>query len=366
MKLGIVIGTRPEIIRLASTIKLASKLFNVTLIHTGQNYDYSLNEVFFKDLELPNPDVYLNCSVKNLGETVGDIISKSYNLFVEYNFDAVLVLGDTNSCLCAYSAKRLKIPIFHLEAGNRCCDPNVPEELNRKIIDHLADVNICYVEHSRRNLLSEGLKHQYTFVAGSPLPEVLLSIKDKINNSNILNILNVEKNNYFVWSTHREENINLDNNFDKMITSINNLASLYNKKIVFSCHPRTRNKLNNIKLHENILICEPFGIIDYCHLQQNSLCTLSDSGTVSEESTILNFKAILLRTSTEHPENIDAGNITLGNIDWKYLENTLKIVLNNNTKINSIVNYNDINFSEKVCKIVTGYYGVINKFIWMK
>jgi UDP-N-acetylglucosamine 2-epimerase len=366
MKLGIIVGTRPEIIRLSSTIKLAVKLFNSTLIHTGQNYDYNLNEVFFKDLDLPNPDIYLNCSVNNLGETVGDIISKSYNLFLKNKFDAILILGDTNSCLCAYSAKRLKIPIFHLEAGNRCFDPNVPEELNRKIIDHLADVNVCYIEQARRNLLSEGIKTQYTFVAGSPMPEVILSIKDKINNSTILNKLNIEKNNYFVWSSHREENINLDNNFDKVINSINNLASKYNKTVIFSCHPRTKKKIKNIKLNENIVVLEPLGLIDYCSLQENSLCTLSDSGTVSEESTILNFKAILLRTSTEHPENIDAGNITLGNIDWQYLDNALDITLNNNFKLNNIINYNDNNFSEKVCKIISGYYGVINKFVWMK
>ena len=368
LKLAIIVGTRPEIIRLASTIKLSKKLFNVTLIHTGQNYDYNLNEIFFKDLELNNPDIYLNCSTNNLGETVGDVISKTYNLFKEQNFDAILILGDTNSCLCAYSAKRLKIPIFHIEAGNRCFDPNVPEELNRKIIDHLSDVNICYMEHARRNLLSEGIKSQYTFVLGSPIPEVLLSIENKIVNSNLLNNLNLEKNNYFVWSTHREENINLDNNFNKVINSLNNIAEKYEKKIIFSCHPRTRKKINelDIKMHSNIILSEPFGLIDYCTLQKNALCVFSDSGTLSEESTILNFKAILIRTSTEHPENIDAGNIILGNIDWKYLESSVNIILNCDLIINNIREYDNINFSEKVCKIISGYYGIINKFIWMK
>ena len=366
MKLAIIVGTRPEIIRLASTIKQAKKLFNTSLIHTGQNYDYNLNEVFFKDLDLESPDFYLNCSVTNVGSTVGDVISKSYDLFMKEKFDAVLVLGDTNSCLCAYSAKRLKIPIFHLEAGNRCFDQNVPEELNRKIIDHLSDVNICYIEQARRNLMAEGIKPQYTFVLGSPIPEIMLSIKDKIDNSNILQQLELTKNDYFLWSSHREENINLDNNFDKIINSLNNIAIKYDKKIIFSCHPRTRKKLNNLELNKNIIICEPFGLIEYCCLQKNALCVFSDSGTVSEESTVLNFKAILLRTSTEHPENIEAGNIVIGNIDWTYLEDCIKVVLNNNLNINEISNYKDINFSEKVCKILVGYYGIINKFIWMK
>ena len=368
IKLAIIVGTRPEIIRLASTIKLARKLFDVTLIHTGQNYDYNLNEIFFKDLDLTNPDIYLNCSLGNVGETVGDIISKSFNIFKEKQFDAILILGDTNSCLCAYSAKRLKIPIFHIEAGNRCFDQNVPEELNRKIIDHLSDINMCYMEHARRNLLSEGIKSQYTFVLGSPMPEVLASIQDKIDKSEILNQLNLEKNNYFVWSSHREENINLDNNFFKIIESINNLGKNYDKKVIFSCHPRTRKKINEleIKLHSNIILSEPLGLVDYCALQKNSLCVLSDSGTLSEESTILYFKAVLLRTSTEHPENIDAGNIILGNIDWKYLSNSIESILNLNLKINNIKEYEDINFSEKVCKIIAGYYGIINKFIWMK
>lgn len=366
MKLGIIVGTRPEIIRLASTINLARKLFDVKLIHTGQNYDYNLNQVFFKDLNIEDPDIYLNCSVANVGSTVGDVISKSYDVFCEHKFDAILILGDTNSCLCAYSAKRLKIPIFHLEAGNRCFDQNVPEELNRKIIDHLSDINICYMEHARRNLLSEGIKSQYTFVLGSPMTEVLLSIKDKLNNSNILQKLDLTRNQYFVWSTHREENINLDNNFDKIVNSLNNLANKYDIKVIFSCHPRTRKKLNNIQLHEKVLLCEPFGFIDYCNLQQNALCVLSDSGTLSEESTILQFKSILLRTSTEHPEVVDVGNIIVGNIDWHYLENCMNVVLNNELIINKINDYENINFSEKVCKIIVGYYGIVNKFIWMK
>ncbi len=368
MKLVIIIGTRPEIIRLSATINLARKLFDVILVHTGQNYDYNLNEVFFKDLDIKAPEYYLNCSKDNIGNTIGDVISKSYELFSNLKPDAILILGDTNSCLCSYSAKRLKIPIFHLEAGNRCFDPNVPEEINRRLIDHLSDINMCYMEHARTNLLKENLKSQYTFVVGSPMTEILLNIKDKINNSNILIDKNIQKNEYFVWSSHREENIDNNDNFLKVIDSINNLAILYNKKIIFSVHPRTRKKLlkNDIKLHENIILSDPLGLIDYYCLQINSLCVISDSGTVTEESKILKFKSVLLRTSTEHPEGIDSGSIIIGNINWKNLENSINVCLSLDLDNNDIYNYKDDNFSEKVCKIISSYYHIVNKFIWMK
>jgi len=368
MKLVIIVGTRPEIIRLSSTINLCRKLFDVSLIHTGQNYDYNLNQSFFKDLDINEPDYYLDCSRDNLGNAVGDIISKSYNLLNEIKPDAILILGDTNSCLSAYSAKRLKIPIFHIEAGNRCFDPNVPEEINRKIIDHLSDINMCYMEHARHNLLKENLHSQYIFVIGSPIPEVLLNIKDKLNTSKILEENNLTKNEYFVWSSHREENIDTDQNFNNMINSINMLAKTYNKKVLFSVHPRTRNKIkkNNVNFDDNIILSEPLGLIDYYKLQQNSLCVISDSGTVTEESKILGFKAVLLRTSTEHPEGIDAGSIIIGNNDWKYLEHSIKLCLSTDTDNNNIINYTDTNFSEKVCKIMSGYVGIVNKFIWMK
>jgi len=368
MKLVIIVGTRPEIIRLSSTINLCRNLFDVSLIHTGQNYDYNLNQSFFKDLDINEPDYYLDCSRDNLGNAVGDIISKSYNLLNEIKPDAILILGDTNSCLSAYSAKRLKIPIFHIEAGNRCFDPNVPEEINRKIIDHLSDINMCYMEHARHNLLKENLHSQYIFVIGSPIPEVLLNIKDKLNNSKILEKNDLTKNEYFVWSSHREENIDTDQNFNNMINSINMLAKTYDKKVLFSVHPRTRNKIkkNNVKFDDNIILSEPLGLIDYYKLQQNSLCVISDSGTVTEESKILGFKAVLLRTSTEHPEGIDAGSIIIGNNDWKYLEHSIKLCLSTDTYNNNIINYTDTNFSEKVCKIISGYVGIVNKFIWMK
>jgi UDP-N-acetylglucosamine 2-epimerase (non-hydrolysing) len=362
LKVNIIVGTRPEIIRLSETIKLARKLFNVTLIHTGQNYDYQLNEVFFKELNIKDPDVYLKCDMTNLGTSVGSIIQKSYEYFKENKPDCILILGDTNSCLCSYSAKRLKIPIFHLESGNRCFDPNVPEEINRKIIDHLSDINMCYMEHARRNLLQEGISSKYTFVVGSPMTEIL----NKLNfeKSNILEKLSLEKNNYFVISTHREENI--EKNFEKIVNNINEISKVFNSKIIFTVHPRTRKMINEnkIEFNSNIVLSEPFGLIDYCKLQKYSKCVISDSGTVTEESTILKFPAVLLRTSTEHPEGIDSGNIIVGDINSNNLIRNINLAIN--CKFNTIINYKDGNFSQKVCNIISGYVSVVNKFIWMK
>lgn len=367
MKLAIIVGTRPEIIRLSSTIKMAYKYFETVLVHTGQNYDPNLNDIFFKDLDLDLPQYYLDCSRINLGETVGDIIAKSYKLFLEIKPDAVLILGDTNSCLCAYSAKRLKIPIFHMEAGNRCFDPNVPEEINRKLIDHISDINICYMEHARRNLLQEGLRSQYIFVVGSPMYEVLNGIEYKIRDSDILERLGLVSKEYFLLSVHREENVNNDKNFEDIVECIRMIEHSYHKKILISLHPRTRNIMveKNITFNKNVILSNPFGIIDYCKLQKNALCVISDSGTLTEESTILKFPAVLLRNSTEHPEGIDAGGIILGDIKWANLEKNLGIAIDKNYW-NRIESYNDINVSEKICKIISGYVGVVNKFIWMK
>lgn len=371
LKLAIIVGTRPEIIRLSNTINLSRKLFDTTLIHTGQNWDKNLNDVFFEDLEIDKPDIFLNCSRKNCCTTVGDILSKTYDLFLQMKPHAILILGDTNSCLCAYSAKRLKIPVFHIEGGNRSFDPNVPEEINRKIIDHLSDINMCYMEQSKTYLLKENVKPQYCFVIGSPMREVYNSIKDKINNSNILNKHNLTKNEYIVWSSHREDNIDSDTNFNLMIDSLVNLNKKYNKKIIFGAHPRAMNKIKsnnveNIMNNKNIIITEPFGIIDYYKLLMNSMLVISDSGTISEESNILGLRSVLLRYSTEHPETIDAGSIILGNIDWKNLETSVSVALKLDNNHSKIVDYEHANFSEKVCKIISGYHSIINKMCWMK
>ena len=367
MKLFIFVGTRPEIIRLSSTIKLCQSLFKTTVIHTGQNYDYNLNEVFFKDLDLSSPDIYLDCSRDNLGKTVGEVISKSYELLLEHKPDAILILGDTNSCLCAYSAKRLKIPIFHIEAGNRCFDPNVPEEINRKIIDHLSEINMCYMEQAKQNLLMENCKPQYTFVVGSPIPEIMLSIIPKLSTSDVLERLELTPKKYFVWSTHREENIDSEKNFLTLVETINSLAKEYpHHKVVFSCHPRTKKMIDkhNVQFNQNIIICQPFGIIDYYNLQLNSLCVISDSGTVTEESSVLGFNSILIRSSTEHPEGIESGNITISNLNWNGLKES--IALATLSKKNIVKDYVDTNFSEKICKIISGYTSIVNKFIWNK
>lgn len=365
MKLHIIVGTRPEIIRLSRTINLCRQMFETTLIHSGQNYDYNLSDVFFKDLDIEPPDLYLNCSKENCCVAVSDIITSTYNIFKREKPDAILILGDTNSCLCAYSAKRLKIPIFHLEAGNRSFDPNVPEEINRKIIDHLADVNMCYMEHAKENLLRENCKPEYSFIVGSPIPEIYENIKHKVEASKILDKYDLKSRDYFVWSSHREDNIDNETNFNHMINSIKSLSKKYNKKIIFGAHPRTRKKIVELR-DSNIIITEPFGIIDYYKLMKNSLLVISDSGTISEEVNILNFKAVLLRYSTEHPETVDAGSITLGNIDWKHLEQAIDLTINTCNNHNKITNYNDVNFSEKVCKIIIGYFSIINKMYWMK
>jgi UDP-N-acetylglucosamine 2-epimerase (non-hydrolysing) len=289
IKLVTVIGTRPEIIRLVEVIKLADKVFDHTLVHTGQNYDYNLNEIFFKELGLRAPDHFLGVSGNNLGDTIGNIIAKSYNLLNEIKPEALLVLGDTNSVLCTISAKRLKIPIFHMEAGNRCFDQNVPEEINRKISDHISDINLCYTENSIRYLLSEGFRKDHVFVTGSPLYEVLLKNDNEIQSSKVLEQLNLSPNDYFVVSAHREENIDLHNNFDSLVSAINSIAQKYQKRIVFSVHPRTRNKIEALKVEFDPLVTlmPPFGFFDYVKLQKNAFCVLSDSGTISEESAMM-------------------------------------------------------------------------------
>jgi len=370
LKLLTVIGTRPEIIRLAEIIKLADKMFNHILVHTGQNYDYSLNEIFFEDLELRKPDYFLNVVGNNLGTTIGNVIAKSYDVLLKERPDALLVLGDTNSVLCTIAAKRLKIPIFHMEAGNRCFDQNVPEEINRKISDHISDINLTYTEHSRRYLLSEGFRKDHVFVTGSPLFEVLNNYKSKIENSEILEKLNLEKGKYFVVSAHREENIDLGDNFNVLVNSINEVAEIYSLPIIFSTHPRTKKRINNTNIKFNSLVrnLEPMGFFDYVFLQKNAFCVLSDSGTISEEAAMMGFKAVSIRTSTERPEAIDAGSIVLGGINSKDILNSIEISINTfNTSILSLpYEYKVIDVSQRVIKVIQSYTSIINRVIWNK
>ena len=370
LKLATIIGTRPEIIRLAECIKKCDIFFDHIIIHTGQNYDYELNEIFFEELGLRKPNYFLNVAGAHLGETIGNVIAKSYEVLIKEMPDALLVLGDTNSVLCTISAKRLKIPIFHMEAGNRCFDQNVPEEINRKISDHISDINLTYTEHSRRYLLSEGFRKDHVFVTGSPLNEVLIKYNSNILNSTVLDKLNLEKGNYFVVSAHREENIDLGDNFIKLAEAINSVAEEYKIPIVFSTHPRTKKQIEKkeIKFHSLIINMPPFGFFDYVNLQKNAYCVLSDSGTISEESAMMGFPAVSIRTSTERPEAIDAGSIVLGGITKNEVLNAISICkntfnLNNN---NLPWEYQIKDVSAKIVRIIQSYTSIVNKVIWNK
>ena len=370
LKLLTVIGTRPEIIRLTEIIKLADKSFNHILVHTGQNYDYTLNEIFFNDLHLRKPDYFLEVVGNNLGQTIGNVISKTYDVLVKEKPDALLVLGDTNSVLCTIAAKRLKIPIFHMEAGNRCFDQNVPEEINRKISDHISDINLTYTEHSRRYLLSEGFRKDHVFVTGSPLFEVLNNFKSEIEKSKILTNLNLSKGKYFVVSAHREENIDLGDNFNVLVNSINEVAETYSLPIIFSTHPRTKNRINNDNIKFNPLVknLEPLGFFDYVNLQQNAFCVLSDSGTISEESAMMGFRAVSIRTSTERPEAIDAGSIILGGISTNDIINSIELCINTFDKHKPVlpVEYQINDVSNRVIRVIQSYTSIINHVIWNK
>ena len=371
LKLMTILGTRPEIIRLSEIIKKADKYFEHILVHTGQNWDYTLNKVFFDDLELREPDYYLDSVGNNLGETIGNIISKSYEILEKEKPDALLLLGDTNSALSAIAAKRLKVPIFHMEAGNRCFDQNLPEEINRKIVDHISDINLPYTENSRRYLLAEGLRKEHIFVTGSPMTEVLEINKEKIENSDILERLNLKLNKYILLSTHREENVDKEETFNNLIESINEVAEVYKLPIIFSVHPRTQKKLKERKIKFNSLVQEmkPFGFFDYCNLQKNSFCVLSDSGTLSEESAILEFPAISIRTSTERPEVIDKGNIILAGIKKDEVLSSLEIATEmfktDNKKVKPY-DYLDNNISDKVIKVIRSYTDIVDRVIWGK
>lgn len=371
-----IVGTRPEIIRLSAVIKKCDLYFEQILVHTGQNYDYSLNQVFFEDLGLREPDYYLEAVGDDLGETIGNIISKSYKLMQKIQPDALLILGDTNSCLSAISAKRLHIPIFHMEAGNRCFDECLPEETNRRIVDHIADVNLCYSEHARRYLNHEGTAKERTYVTGSPMAEVLHSNLEQIKSSNILENLNLTKGRYILLSAHREENIDTEKNFNSLFTAVNAMAEKYDMPILYSCHPRSKKYLENRKfiLDSRIRTHEPLGFHDYNKLQMNAFVVVSDSGTLPEESSFFQsvghpFPAVCIRTSTERPEALDKGNFILAGITTdqvlQAVETAVGMVKNGDNGLN-VPNYVDENVSVKVVKIIQSYTGVVNKMVWRK
>jgi UDP-N-acetylglucosamine 2-epimerase (non-hydrolysing) len=368
IKLMIVVGTRPEIIRLSEVIKACRKYFDVILVHTGQNYDYTLNQVFFENFGLPKPDFYLDSPGAHLGETVGNIIARSYELIAKEKPDALLVLGDTNSCLAAYSAKRLKVPIFHMEAGNRCFDFNVPEEINRRIVDHVSDINLCYTENARRYLLQEGIGKDFVYVTGSPMAEVLLKNKAAIDGSDVLPRLGLERGKYFAVSMHREENIDVPANFNSLTNALNRVAQEYGMPMVFSTHPRTKKRIEatGVSLNPLIINMKPLDFFDYNKLQKDAYCVLSDSGTVPEESAILNFPGVSIRTSTERPEALDAGSVVLGGIDADGILNAIDIAVGTYDKCreNPVKDYRDINVSEKVVKIVQSYTGIVRERVW--
>ena len=380
LKLFIIVGTRPEIIRLAAVIKKCRKYFDTILVHTGQNYDYNLNGVFFKDLGLDDPELYLDAVGADLGETMGNIISSSYKAMVELKPDAVLVLGDTNSCLSVIGAKRLHIPIFHMEAGNRCKDECLPEETNRRIVDIISDVNLAYSEHARRYLADCGLPKERTYVTGSPMAEVLRDNLDKIKASDVHSKLGLEKGKYILLSAHREENIDTEKNFLSLFNAINQMAEKYDMPILYSCHPRSKKRLEQMKsdgkfeLDSRVIQHEPLGFHDYNCLQMNAFAVVSDSGTLPEESSFFTsignpIPAICIRTSTERPEALDKGCFILSGIDTvgllQAVDTSVEMVKNGDNGI-PVPDYVDENVSDKVVKIIQSYVGVVNKVVWRK
>jgi len=371
LKLMTILGTRPEIIRLSEVIKKADKYYDHILVHTGQNYDYTLNQIFFEDLGLRQPDYYLEAVGEDLGETIGNIIAKSYKVLRDAKPDALLILGDTNSALSAISAKRLKIPIFHMEAGNRCFDENLPEETNRRIVDHIADVNLCYSEHARRYLNAEGVAKERTYVTGSPMAEVLTANMEKIQKSNVLDELGLKKDQYILLSAHREENIDIEENFLALMNAVNALAEKYDMPVIYSTHPRSANFIEKrgFKFHPNVRNLKPFGFSDYNHLQLNAICVVSDSGTLPEEASYFKFPAVCIRTSTERPEAIDKGNFIIGSItEHQVLQAVeLAVSMNKNGHLGvAVPDYVDENVSTKVIKIIQSYTGIVNKMVWRK
>ncbi len=378
LKLLIIVGTRPEIIRLSAVIKKCRRYFDCLLAHTGQNYDYTLNGIFFKDLDLADPEIYLNAVGENLGQTMGNIIASSYELMSELKPDALLVLGDTNSCLSVIGAKRLHIPIFHMEAGNRCKDECLPEETNRRIVDIISDVNLAYSEHARRYLADCGLPKERTYVTGSPMAEVLGENLEKIRKSDIHERLGLEKGKYILLSAHREENIDTEKNFESLFNAINAMAEKYDMPILYSCHPRSRKRLeeSGFRLDPRVKAHEPLGFHDYNCLQYNAFAVVSDSGTLPEESSYFTsvgdpFPAVCIRTSTERPEALDKACFILSGIDTKGLLQAVDVAVEmvKNEKNGGAVpvpDYTDTNVSDKVVKIIQSYTGVVDKMVWRK
>ncbi len=376
LKLMTIVGTRPEIIRLSAVIKKCDKYFEQILVHTGQNYDYELNQIFFDDLGLRAPDFYLNAVGTDLGETIGNIIAKAYALMVKQKPDALLILGDTNSCLSAIAAKRLHIPIFHMEAGNRCKDECLPEETNRRIVDIISDVNLAYSEHARRYLAECGLPKERTYVTGSPMAEVLHNNLEKIESSDVLSRLGLKKGNYILLSAHREENIDTEENFFHLMNAVNAMAEKYNMPILYSCHPRSAKYIEkrNFKFHKNVIQNKPLGFHEYNNLQMNAFAVVSDSGTLPEESSFFlsigsPFPAVCIRTSTERPEALDKGNFVLAGITTEQVLQAVHtaVEMNKNGDFGiPVPDYTDENVSTKVVKLIQSYTGVVNKMVWRK
>ena len=371
LKLMTILGTRPEIIKMSAIIKKCDRYFEHVLVHTGQNYDYTLNEVFFKDLGLREPDYYLGVVGENIGQTMGNVVSKSYELMAQVSPDAVIVLGDTNSCLSIISAKRLKIPIFHMEAGNRCKDENLPEEVIRRIVDVTSDVNLCYSEHARRYILDSGVKPEYTYVVGSPMREVLDDNIEQINASDVLERLGLEENRYILLSAHREENIDIEANFFSLMNAVNAMAGKYDMPILYSCHPRSRKFIaqRGFRFDSRVIQSQPLGFHDYNHLQQHAFCVVSDSGTVPEEGSYFKFPAVSIRTSTERPEAMDKGVFTIGCITTEQVLQAVDLAVEMHKNGDYALNvpaYDDSNVSMKVVKLIQSYTGIINKMVWRK
>lgn len=371
LKLMTIIGTRPEIIRLSEVIKKCDLYFDHLLVHTGQNWDYTLNEIFFQELAVRKPDYFLEAAGKNLGETIGNVIARSYNLLQAEAPDALLILGDTNSALCAIAAKRLKIPIFHMEAGNRCFDQNVPEEINRTLVDHLSDINLPYTEHGRRYLLNEGIRKEHIYVTGSPLPEVFARHRAEIDASTALARLNLEKRKYILVSAHREENLEIERNFFHLVDTLNQIAEYYGMPLVYSTHPRSYLRIaeRKISFHPLIRNLKPFGFFDYNKLQQSAFCVISDSGTLSEESALLRFPAVLIRTSTERPEVLEKGSLVIGGLiaDEVIPAIDMATALFDREPVPPLpLDYHDANVSAKVVQIIQSYTRIIDRVVWDK